>query len=143
MKQNKGSKAPIPTPSSERTPNEKMMREICRVMSFFSDLSSGLACSLSSCRLAGRVSFKKKSAEIPEIKGKSEDSNIGRAYGYLSNNGIAFPIAVPRVLANVPPRYEAMMIPVFRQIGKRENARASFVSSVISPLDRSQPLSRI
>ena len=34
-----------------------------------------------------------------------------------------------------------MMIPVLRQIGKRENARASFVSSVISPLDRSQRLS--
>jgi hypothetical protein len=54
---------------------------------------------------------------------------------------MAFPIAVPRVLANVPPMYDATMIPEFKQIGNRENALASLVSSVISPLigQRSDP----
>jgi hypothetical protein len=47
---------------------------------------------------------------------------------------MALPMAVPRVFANVPPMYDATMMPEFRQMGNRENALASLVSSVISPL---------
>lgn len=40
----------------------------------------------------------------------------------------------PRILARLPPNTDDMMIPVFKQTGKNEKARASFVSSVISAL---------
>ena len=36
---------------------------------------------------------------------------------------------------NVPPMKDAMRMPVLRQMGKKENARDSLVSSEISPLD--------
>jgi hypothetical protein len=40
---------------------------------------------------------------IPETRGKRDERIMGKAYGNLSNSGMALPIAVPRVLANVPP----------------------------------------
>jgi hypothetical protein len=61
---------------------------------------------------------------------------FGRRYGNdLKIGNVDDSLGKFWIFANVPPIKDAMRIPVFRQIGKNENARDSLVSSAISALE--------
>jgi len=87
----------------------------------------------------GRVSLRYIAAKTAAMSGGNAARRFGRRYGKVLNIGkVLANLGKLLILANEPPRKEAMRIPRLRHIGKNEKARDSLVSSAISALNPNQ-----